>query len=164
MRPTRSKLAYVFCAIFIACIMVGCSSPSPAPTMPTGSSTTKQAYLLSLSDIMKRTGQNLNEFGALSKSAAQSPALVRDAEWKQGVAMKLATMKQNALEFRALSAPEEMQATDKLVKQMADHLESAATHYAEGVDELNPSKIQIAVNDFNEITRLIEEIRTAAGF
>jgi hypothetical protein len=113
---------------------------------------------------MKRAGENLTEFGSLSSLAGKTPSLVRNTEWKLNMALKLATMKQNALEFHALTAPPEMAVADRLVKEMADHLDSAATHYAQGIDEMNPAEIQAATSDFNEVSRLIAEIAKAAGF
>jgi hypothetical protein len=131
---------------------------TPEPATPPRLTAEECDYLTEVAEeYATPLSESLPKFVDLSYQAASDPMLIFDNEWKIEVATELATWSVSRERFAAMTPPSSLAGFHAKFLDALTRLDSAGTLFAEGVDEVDPDKINRASAQMNEGTALLDE-------
>lgn len=111
------------------------SSPTVAVTAA------ESAYLAAILNILGDLSQAMTALGEHSTAAGANPQLLLDDDWKLKAAVYLATIQVDGDRIRALTPPLRYADVHAELLTAVGHYDNTAKFYAQGVDEINSTKL-----------------------
>ena len=140
-------------------VLAPISTPSPTPTTtpaPCESPSAKN-YFGSVSEEVDSISESTDLLGDQFVELTNDPTLLSYDYWRLSVATSLAFMMAGADALLELEAPPSLSELHAVIRQIANETNKAAKLYAEGLDELSPSKIQSANQHILNATGYLQE-------
>ena len=135
-------------------------TPHPTSKPTVGFTAAERAYLLKVLSITEPCSDALQALSVLASRAGNDPMLILDDEWLLSTAMALAAIKVSNDELRRLEPPTRFSSVHKNLEEAAEHFDRVVYLFAEGVDELDASRIRLAGQEMRLGGAAVERAKT----